>query len=94
MTAAAEWSGAFFGLLGSFLLATHSSVSRYGWLAYLLANLAMLAFAATISAYGLLVQQVGFTATTVLGMYRAGFLWTTPADLSIDKADVNRHELD
>jgi hypothetical protein len=74
MIAAAEWSGALFGLLGSFLLATHSKLSRYGWIAYLAANVAMLVFASAISAYGLLVQQIGFTATTLLGMHRAGFL--------------------
>ena len=74
MLSAFEWSGALFGLLGSFLLATHSRWSRYGWLAYLAANLAMGTFAATIGAYGLLVQQLGFTATTVLGLYRTGWV--------------------
>lgn len=74
LLSAFEWSGALFGLLGSFLLATHSAWSRYGWLAFLAANLAMTVFAIAINAYGLLVQQVGFTATTLLGMHRAGLL--------------------
>lgn len=69
-----EWIGALLGLLGAFLLATHSHVSRYGWLAFLGANVAMTAFAVTIGAYGLLLQQLGFTATTLLGLRRSG-LW-------------------
>ena len=72
--AAFEWTGALLGLLGAFLLATHSRVSRYGWLAYLGANVAMTAFAAAIGAYGLLIQQLGFTITTLLGLYRSGLV--------------------
>ena len=68
-----EWSGAISGLLGAFLLATHTRISRYGWLAFLLANFCLVAFAFQIDRYGLLLQQVGFTATSLLGMYRAGF---------------------
>ena len=77
---ALEWIGAVLGLLGAFLLATHTSISRYGWLAYLGANIAMTGFALAIGAHGLLVQQLGFTATTVLGIHRSG-LWarTRPA---------------
>jgi hypothetical protein len=70
-----EWAGAFLGLLGAFLLATHSRLSRYGWLAFLGANMAMTAFAVMIGAHGLLVQQLGFTATTLLGLRRSG-LWS------------------
>ena len=42
---ALEWAGSLLGLLGAFLLATHTRVSRYGWLAFLAANLAMIGFA-------------------------------------------------
>ena len=71
---ALEWIGAILGLLGAFLLASHTSISRYGWIAYLGANVAMTAFAMAIGAYGLLLQQIGFTATTLLGLRRSG-LW-------------------
>lgn len=67
-----EWAGSLLGLLGAFLLATHSRVSRYGWVAFLAANLAMVAFAIGIDRYGLLLQQVGFTATSLLGLRRSG----------------------
>lgn len=72
-----EWTGSLSGLLGAFLLATHSRVSRYGWLAFLSANVAMIAFALGIGRYGLLVQQIGFMATSLLGIYRAGFVKST-----------------
>lgn len=74
MLNALEWTGSLLGLLGAYLLATHSRVSRYGWLAFLAANVAMLAFAMGIERYGLLVQQAGFMATSLLGLRRAG-LW-------------------
>ena len=67
-----EWAGSLLGLLGAFLLATHTRISRYGWLAFLAANIAMIAFAFAISRYGLLAQQVGFTGTSLLGLYRTG----------------------
>ena len=66
-----EWAGSILGLLGALLLATHSRVSRYGWLAFLVANIAMIGFALDIGRYGLLLQQVGFLATSSLGLYRA-----------------------
>ena len=69
-----EWTGSVSGLLGAFLLATHTSVSRYGWFAFLVANLSMGVFALDIHHYGLLMQQVGFTFTSLLGIYRTGFL--------------------
>jgi hypothetical protein len=46
----------------------------YGWLAFLAANLAMIGFAIGIGRYGLLLQQTGFMFTSLLGIYRAGFL--------------------
>lgn len=70
---AAEWGGALMGLLGAFLLATHTKISRYGWIAFLAANILMAAFAIMIGKNGLLIQQIGFTFTSLLGMWRAGF---------------------
>ncbi len=66
-----EWSGSLLGLLGAFLLATNSSASRYGWHAFLAANLAMIGFAVGIDANGLLLQQLGFLGTSCLGLYRS-----------------------
>jgi hypothetical protein len=65
-----EWSGSLFGLLGALLLASNSRASKYGWVAFLAANCAMIAFAVAIDARGLLLQQIGFMATSLLGIYR------------------------
>ena len=66
-----EWSGSLLGLGGALLLATHSRFSPYGWVLFLCANVAMIAFALGIGAFGLLLQQLGFTATSLLGLYRS-----------------------
>lgn len=74
MATVLEWVGCLVGLLGAFLLATNTSFSRYGWIAFLIANLAMIGLAILIGRWGLLVQQLGFTATSLLGLYRTK-LW-------------------
>lgn len=74
MIDALEIAGTFMGLLGAFLLATNTSFSRYGWLAFLFANLALIGFALGIERYWLLTQQAGFMATSILGLYRSGML--------------------
>jgi hypothetical protein len=81
-----EWIGALSGLLGAFLLATHTNISRYGWVAFLAANIALIGFAIGIERYGLLLQQVGFMATSLLGMYRAGMIpaWISHNEQSVD----------
>lgn len=74
MITALEWTGAILGLMGAFLLATNTRVSRYGWLAFLAANIALIGFALGIERYGLFVQQLGFMGTSLLGIYRSN-LW-------------------
>jgi hypothetical protein len=68
-----EWIGSLAGILGAFLLATNAKASRYGWIAFLAANLALIGFSIGISRYGLLAQQLAFMFTSLLGIYRAGF---------------------
>ena len=69
-----EWAGSLFGLLGALLLAINNRrFSRYGWVAFLVANIAMFAFAIQIQANGLLLQQIGFAFTSVIGLYQTGF---------------------
>lgn len=70
---ALEWSGCLVGLLGAALLATNTYISAFGWAMFLAANFLMMAFAHQIERYGLLVQQLGFTATSILGIFRADF---------------------
>ncbi|CAM5562529.1 hypothetical protein [Eoetvoesiella caeni] len=69
-----EWIGCITGLAGAFLLATNSRFSPYGWIAFLIANIAMIILAASLDRFGLLGQQIGFMGTSLLGIYRTK-LW-------------------
>ena len=65
-----EWLGSLSGLLGAFLLATNTGVSGYGFVAFLVSNACWLVVGARRAMWGLLWMQLGFTATTALGLYR------------------------
>ncbi len=69
-----EWVGCVFGLLGAFLLATNSKLSSWGFIAFLISNVAWIIFASAKNSDGLLLQQAGFTLTSLLGVYR----WRRP----------------
>lgn len=68
-----EWAGCLVALAGAALLACNTRFSPIGWAAFLAANVLMICFAWKIRRSGLLVQQVGFTATSILGLCRADF---------------------
>lgn len=67
---AIEWTGALLGLLGAALLASKMSWSKFGFVAYLVSNVCWIVYAVKHGAYGLLVMQIGFTITSVIGIYR------------------------
>lgn len=67
-----EWSGAASGLAGALLLALNTRHSRYGWFGFLVANFVMIGFALLGQHWGLLTQQIGFTLTSLIGIYRSG----------------------
>lgn len=71
---ALEWSGCLCGLAGALLLALHCPISRWGWWLFLVANLLMIGLALEVNLSGLLVQQLGFSMTSIIGLRRAGFL--------------------
>ena len=70
MSDALQWIGCVTGLLGAFLLATNTRRSGLGFYAYLLSNAAWLGYAVEAHVLGLFFMQVGFTATSVLGVLR------------------------
>lgn len=74
MLAICEWIGSVAGLIGAALLASNTRASPNGWFAFIVANIAMIVFALDIEANGLLLQQLGFMATSAVGMCRAGVL--------------------
>lgn len=65
-----EWIGAITGLSGALLLALNMNISGYGFICFLLSNIAWILFALRTKSYGLLTQQVGFSATSIIGIMR------------------------
>lgn len=62
--------GFAFGVAGALLLATCAPVGRYGWLLFLASNMCWLSHAYARGELWLLAQQVAFSATSVLGLWR------------------------
>ena len=72
-----EWSGSVISLVGAFLLAINTKCSRYGWVAFLIANFLMIGWGLTIDAHGLVTQQLGFSITSLIGLHRTRLLSMT-----------------
>lgn len=64
-----ETWGAVTGVLGALFLALSTSFSRYGWLLFLSSNIAWIAFAVRGGYRKLLVQQLAFTLTSLVGIW-------------------------
>lgn len=67
---AIEACAAFCGLLGAFLLAAKGAHAAWGWVAFLASNVGWIAFGWIRRHWFLVLQQVGFTATSLLGIWR------------------------
>lgn len=67
---AIEWAGSLLGLLGAFLLATNSPISGFGFVAFLVSNVCWIGCAVHRKVGALLVMQLGFMATSILGITR------------------------
>lgn len=65
-----EWGGALTGLFGAWMVAANVDTSGYGFVAYLASNIFWVIFGYKQRAWGLVVQQVGFTGSSLLGIYR------------------------
>ena len=65
-----EWIGCGAGLIGAFKLASGVAPSRTAWVAVAAANVAIIGLAMGIDRHGLLLQQLGFMATSCIGLYR------------------------
>lgn len=63
-----EAAAAASGLAGALLLALNIEISSWGWLAFLVSNLGWIAFAAAGGHWFLLAQQLGFLATSAIGI--------------------------
>lgn len=65
----AECAGSFSGLLGALLLSLNTPYSGYGFMAFLVSNLFLIAFAYKNKFRGLFIMQIGFMATSLNGIY-------------------------
>jgi hypothetical protein len=66
---AIEAAAAVAGLVGSFLLAGKGEHAAWGWWAFLASNAGWLAFGWIRRHWFLLLQQVGFTASSLWGIW-------------------------
>lgn len=64
-----EISAALCGIVGTMLLALKGKRAGWGFVAYLGSNAGWIAFAWIHSHWGLLVQQLFFTASSVIGIW-------------------------
>ena len=64
-----EVLSAALGLLGAFLLATRSRYAGLAFVAWFVSNIGWLIFGARHDHWFFFVQQIGFTATSVLGIW-------------------------
>lgn len=65
-----EALAALSGLLGAFLLAGKGEHAAWGWVAFLASNAGWIAFGWIRGHWWLVLQQVGFTASSLLGVWR------------------------
>lgn len=65
----AEMMGATNGLIGAYLLAFKTRYTKFGWIAYLLSNCCWLVFAILLQRNWLLVQTIGFTVSSLIGIW-------------------------
>ncbi len=65
-----EWAGAISAVIGSLLLALNNEYSRWGWICYLISNLALISFSMSMGLWGILFMQIVFLVTTVIGIYK------------------------
>jgi len=65
-----DWLGSVLGLIGAFLLALNTALSGFGWVAFIGSNAAWIAYGCRTRTWSLVTMQVGFTATSMLGIWR------------------------
>lgn len=65
-----EVIAAICGLLGSLLLALKGQSAPWGWMFFMLSNVGWLAFSYGFGHWFLLVQQIGFSITSAIGIWK------------------------
>lgn len=73
LVAFAQWMGCIFGMAGSVRLAIPGRAAALGFVAYLVSNAFWISFALMTQAPGLLLMQVFFTCSSLLGLWLWAF---------------------
>jgi hypothetical protein len=65
-----EWAGALFGVAGNVLVAVNLSVSKWGFVLFLISNAFLITYAFRQKAKGLGTMYVIYSIITAVGIYR------------------------
>jgi nicotinamide riboside transporter PnuC len=65
-----EWAGCVTGLCGAALLAMNNRYSGWGFVLFLSSNFAWIAYGLLSHATGMVVMQLGFTVTSLIGVWK------------------------
>ena len=65
-----EWSGSGAGVQGAIMLALNESFSGFGWIAFLVSNVAWIVYGRLMRIHSIVLMQLVFTATSLVGIYR------------------------
>lgn len=68
------WAACIISLFGSYLLAMKSDYAAYGWVVFLISNIAWISWGIHKRAWELVVNHLGFSVTSGLGVYHWLFL--------------------
>lgn len=81
-----EWAGCLTGLCGAALLALNNRYSGWGFVLFLVSNIAWIVFGLSTHATGMVVMQIGFTATSLIGVWKWLIVggWPSRATVSED----------
>lgn len=85
-----QWLGCITGVSGAYLLACNNSKSGWGFALFLISNGFWIAIAILAELPGMLVQQLAFTITSALGVYR--WLWIQKPDTAEPRTTDNCRE--
>lgn len=70
MLGAIDWIGCATGLLGAALLSMNNRHSGWGFVLFLVSNFAWMTFGLITHSSSMVLMQIGFTATSLVGVWK------------------------
>jgi nicotinamide riboside transporter PnuC len=81
-----QWVGCVTGVLGSLLLALNNRASGYGFVLFLISNCFWIAFGLKNQVMSIVLMQLVFTATSLIGVYKWRATFKSKAHQSLPAA--------